>query len=245
MSMAGYVRLYRKTQDHWIWQDAEKLRAWLDLILMAAWKPQSRLMGGKLIPIPRGGLAASERYLSDRWKWSTTKVRNFLRDLALDGMIKREKKQGLSVITLLNYESYNHSESEKKAPPEAAMEAEAKQTESEYNKGKNRRTEAHPSTTRDDLGDRVRRLLSFFNIDTPIERIGPEAQRIFVDPATAGFLDDEGLETINRKAPAWLAQAWIRDVNPRFIAERLADIYNYQPKEEITHAGGDKYAEGF
>jgi len=130
--MSGYVKLHRKMQEHWIWQDPEKLRAWLDLILMAAWKPQSKLVGGKLIPIPRGGLAASERYLSARWKWSTTKVRKFLHDLALEGMIIKQKKQGLGVLTLLNYESYNEPSSKEKAQNVANE----KQTESEIKKVK-------------------------------------------------------------------------------------------------------------
>jgi len=89
----------------------------------------------------------------------------------------------------------------------------------------------------------VKRLLAVFNIDTPIERIGPEATRIFADPATAGFLDDEAFDTIRRKAPEWLAQDWIKDISPRFIAERLAEIYNFQPKAGTN--GADRYANGF
>jgi uncharacterized protein YdaU (DUF1376 family) len=98
----------------------------------------------------------------------------------------------------------------------------------------------HTPTARE---GQVKRLLAVFNIDTPIERIGPEATRIFADPATAGFLDDEAFDTIRRKAPEWLAQDWIKDISPRFIAERLAEIYNFQPKAGTN--GADRYANGF
>ena len=33
--MAGWIKIYRDIQEHWIWQDANKLKWWLDIILMA------------------------------------------------------------------------------------------------------------------------------------------------------------------------------------------------------------------
>lgn len=33
--MAGWISLYRSIQEHWLWKDAEMLRAWLDLLLLA------------------------------------------------------------------------------------------------------------------------------------------------------------------------------------------------------------------
>lgn len=135
----GFIKLHRQIQDHWIWEKPDKAHAWLDLIMMAAWRPQTRPVGGKRLVIPRGGIVASERFLSGRWKWSTTRVRNFMRNLALDSMISTEKKQGVTVVTLSNYEDYNPVDREEKAVKKrerSAEEADAKQRESKEKKVK-------------------------------------------------------------------------------------------------------------
>jgi hypothetical protein len=69
---------------------------------------------GKLVEIPRGGLVASVRYLSGRWKWSNTKVCSFLEILKSEGMIKTEKRHGNTVLMLCNYETYNALQDTKK-----------------------------------------------------------------------------------------------------------------------------------
>ena len=55
----GYIKISRAIADHWIWQNAEHLKWWLDLLLMAEWKDTEKLK--------RGQLRASIRHLQDRW----------------------------------------------------------------------------------------------------------------------------------------------------------------------------------
>ncbi|HEY8904122.1 MAG TPA: hypothetical protein VIM48_10450, partial [Chthoniobacterales bacterium] len=50
--------------------------------------------------VPRGGILASVRYLCERWRWSNSKVSLFLDVLEREGMIRREKRHGNSVIFL-------------------------------------------------------------------------------------------------------------------------------------------------
>lgn len=84
-----------------------RAEAWLDFLQTAAFAPGRRLIAGHLVEVPRGGIVASVRFLSDRWKWSNTKVCLFLDCLEKVGMISREKRQGNTVILLCNYEKYN------------------------------------------------------------------------------------------------------------------------------------------
>ena len=62
----GFIHLHRKLRNHWVWQDPELLKAWLDLLLGANWQDEARLVRGKLVRIQRGQMLASERFLSER-----------------------------------------------------------------------------------------------------------------------------------------------------------------------------------
>jgi hypothetical protein len=47
-----------------------KLEAWLWLISSASWKPMVRRLSGRAVELQRGQLAASTRFLADRWHWT-------------------------------------------------------------------------------------------------------------------------------------------------------------------------------
>ena len=36
--MAGWIKISREIEDHWLWQDAERLRWWIDMLFMASWE---------------------------------------------------------------------------------------------------------------------------------------------------------------------------------------------------------------
>lgn len=102
--------LGRSMFSHHLWQENRvfsRAEAWLDLLQTAAIVPQKRLIAGHPIEIPRGGIVASVRFLSVRYKWSNTKVCLFLDSLECEGMIIREKRHGNTAILLCNFEKYN------------------------------------------------------------------------------------------------------------------------------------------
>lgn len=75
----GFVTLHRQIRKHPYWDDPERLRAWIDILFMAAWKDHRRMIGVKQVEIKRGEFIASERFLENRWGWSRGRVRRFLR----------------------------------------------------------------------------------------------------------------------------------------------------------------------
>lgn len=87
-----------------------KLEAWLWLISSAAWKPISRRLSGRVIELERGQLAASTRFLADRWRWKEPRVRRFLNllktDAAGDAEIDTATDAGITVITIRKYNRY-------------------------------------------------------------------------------------------------------------------------------------------
>lgn len=119
MTETGHIRLSRQFAKHAFWQEERvysRAEAWLDLIVEAAFAPRKKLVSGAMVEIPRGGIVASERFLSDRWKWSRTKVRAFLDLLRAEKMVSTttEKTTCCTIIYLRNYERFNTA----KEPPE-------------------------------------------------------------------------------------------------------------------------------
>lgn len=108
--MTGYLRLQRRFFSHWLWDEKRsfsKAEAFLDLLQLAAFVPTKRMISGTLIELDEGELVASVRYLSARWTWGKDKVAGFLKALEKDAMIRRETRQGETVIILCNYKDYN------------------------------------------------------------------------------------------------------------------------------------------
>ena len=81
--MDGWISVSRKLTEHWVWDDKpfSKGQAWLDLIMMANHKDNKVPLGGEIIMVSRGSFITSELKLIDRWGWSKSKVRLFLKQL--------------------------------------------------------------------------------------------------------------------------------------------------------------------
>ena len=99
----GWIKLNRQIQDHWIWSDPEKLKAWLDILLMANHEAKKVGLREGLITVKRGQFITSIGKLAERWKWSRERVRRFLKTLERDSMITRKSDTFKTTITVVNY----------------------------------------------------------------------------------------------------------------------------------------------
>lgn len=110
MSKEGYIKLYRKFFANPLWvepREYSRAEAWLDLIQAAGIEERVIILDGRAIESRRGELAASRRFLENRWRWSAGKVTRFLDMLKSQGMIETRKEHGQTVIRLCNYDIYN------------------------------------------------------------------------------------------------------------------------------------------
>lgn len=104
--MSGWIKIYREIAQHWIFQDAEKFKWWIDLLFMAAHEDYKTLINGNLVCLKRGQLSVSLSFLANKWGRSKEKVLNFLKLLESDNMITRNSDRKSTTITICNYESY-------------------------------------------------------------------------------------------------------------------------------------------
>ena len=111
---AGFIMVNRKFFDHKFWSEKRVFsyaEAWLDLIRLANWEDGQRIVRGKLLPVRRGEVIASLRFLGTAWQWSPMKVSRFVEWLKNETMATVETRQGETFITLCNYDQYNSPES--------------------------------------------------------------------------------------------------------------------------------------
>lgn len=103
--------------EHWIWQDVRQAIRWLELTMLASWKPDVVFYRNNSININRGQLVTSYRALARRWKTNHRIVASFIRMLEKADMIvcDRNSKQWV-VITIVNYEKYQREASKGQNP---------------------------------------------------------------------------------------------------------------------------------
>ena len=102
----GFIKLDRSIFEHWIFQDAEKFRAFVDLIQLARWRDEKLLIGNEVVLIPRGSYYTSELKLADRWGWSRKKIREFFKLLEKEQMIIKKGTTKGTMLTVVNYGLY-------------------------------------------------------------------------------------------------------------------------------------------
>ena len=108
MEKPGFIAVYRKIQDHWLWEDKERFYAWMDILLSAQFHDSNVLIGGNIITVPRGSWFVSLKTLETRWSWSRNKTRAFIRTLVSDGMLTTKRTPKGMLLTVVNYEVYQN-----------------------------------------------------------------------------------------------------------------------------------------
>lgn len=104
----GWIKLHRKIQDCFLWQDKpfDKARAWIDLLLMAMHHDKKIFIDGEPIVVSRGSFMTSTLKLSDRWGWSRNKVLRFLNVLESEQMLNTKRTQNGTLVTIVKYEVF-------------------------------------------------------------------------------------------------------------------------------------------
>lgn len=102
----GWISIYREIQDHWIWQDAQKLKQWLDILLTVNSEDSTVNIGLELYQCQRGQSLISIQGWAFRWNVSKSAARSFLSLLEKQNMIKMESIQKSTRLTVCEYDYY-------------------------------------------------------------------------------------------------------------------------------------------
>ena len=111
MATEGWIKISRGIERHWLWDDGNRLKWWIYLLLHAQWDNDKVLCGNQLIQLKRGQLLDSVNNLSAVWGCCRKTATQFLDTLQKENMISISKGyNSKSIITICNYETYQCSD---------------------------------------------------------------------------------------------------------------------------------------
>lgn len=111
--MKSFIKIPKEIFKSDLWNSKEpfcKRAAWIDLIQLAkigSSTASKKADNGRHITWGQGQYPISRSFLVKRWNWSAQKVRTFISYLVQTGLIICDNKQGISVMTIINFEQYN------------------------------------------------------------------------------------------------------------------------------------------
>lgn len=132
----GWICLHRKLQQSIVWnlEPFSRGQAWVDLLLSANHDRAVFMFRGIPVTVQRGQVGLSEETLAAKWKWSRGKVRRFLTWLESERQVIQQKSNVCSLLTILNYDQYQSSDT---ADDTASDTADGHQTEQQTDTNNN------------------------------------------------------------------------------------------------------------
>ena len=106
--MEGWIKIHRQIQKHWIWNNAEYLKAWIAILMSVNHDSKKVLIHGELFDCDRGqSLMSLQNWVKIFGKnWTIQKVRTFFTLLENDAMICTKGMRKTTCLTVCNYDSY-------------------------------------------------------------------------------------------------------------------------------------------
>ena len=200
--MEGWIKVYRKIQDHWIWKDPEYLKAWLTILFTVNHEEIKVLIHGDLIVCGRGQSVNSLQSWVKIFgkKWTVQKVRTFLNLLKSDAMINTEGLRKTTRITVCNYDSYQISQQTDNTQTTDSQQAANKQVTT----NKNDKNEKNDKNKKEEEGEKSQKRFSPPTISELSEYITQE--RFSVNPETFfNFYESNGWFVGKTKMKDWRA----------------------------------------
>ena len=106
MTNEGFICISRGIREHWVWRNPVYFKRWAELIMMANYDNREVSFCFHRMMLHRGQLAANLSYLSKLWHVSNQATQKFLVKLEVSGMVTRSVDDGVTVITICNYDRY-------------------------------------------------------------------------------------------------------------------------------------------
>lgn len=121
MADAGWLKLYRRMRDHWLWKQKpfSPGQAWIDLLLRVNFSERPVPRPGRVGPrtLQPGQAIVSIRNLGRAWGWSRGKTERFIRCLQSEAMIEATNQTTYTLLNLLNWKKYQPQQEMGKATP--------------------------------------------------------------------------------------------------------------------------------
>lgn len=104
--MISWIKLFRDINKHWIWQNSDYLKWWLDILLEVNHAPAKVVIKNKIYDCNRGEKLYSLDTWAYRWGTNKSKARRFLQLLQDDNMIVLKSETQTTRLIVCKYDTY-------------------------------------------------------------------------------------------------------------------------------------------
>lgn len=230
----GWIKLNRSIQENWLWEEKpfDKKSAWIDLLLMANHKNNKFPLGNEIIEVEQGSFITSEIKLMNRWGWSKTKLRNFLKLLESEKMITKVVDKKKTTISIVNYKVYQGCEDQEKTTekPQEDQEKTIEKPQEDTNKNDN-------NEKNDKNNIMVAEIISYLNEKTGKNfKSGVAKNRDLIKARLKeGYSLEDFKKVIDIKVAEWLNdEAMSKFLRPETLFSNKFEGYlNQKPKQEV------------
>lgn len=230
----GWIKLNRSIQENWLWEEKpfDKKSAWIDLLLMANHKNNKFPLGNEIIEVEQGSFITSEIKLMNRWGWSKTKLRNFLKLLESEKMITKVVDRKKTTISIVNYKVYQGSEDQEKTTekPQEDQEKTIKKPQEDTNKNDNNEKNEKNNIL-------VAEIISYLNEKTDKNfKSGVAKNRDLIKARLKeGYSVEDFKKVIDIKVAEWLNdENMSKFLRPETLFSNKFEGYlNQKPKQEV------------
>ncbi len=104
--MSSWIKLFRDINKHWIWQNSDYLKWWLDILLEVNHATAKVVIKNKIYDCNRGEKLYSLDTWAHRWGTNKSKARRFLQLLQNDNMIVLKSETQTTRLIVCKYDTY-------------------------------------------------------------------------------------------------------------------------------------------
>lgn len=106
----GWVKIYRKIQDNFIYKNSEMLHLWIHILLECNHTDREMYFNGCRLAVKRGSFVTGRKAISRDTGISESKIFRYLKVLEIEHLIEQQKTSKYSVISVVNYDTYQGGE---------------------------------------------------------------------------------------------------------------------------------------
>ena len=105
----GYISLHRQIRKHWVYENPEYLKIWIEFLLLASFKNHESIFNEELVNLKRGQFIYGRDSFSKRLGISPYRLRKFISMAKTCNMIRQVRRPKYSIITITNYNPFQKS----------------------------------------------------------------------------------------------------------------------------------------
>jgi len=140
----GWICLHRRLLDHPRFRDAEWLSIWTYLLLSATHRDYATLFDGKRVVLKPGQLITGRHSIAEKTGVNASKVFRVLERLKSEQQISQQAGAKNSIITIMNWHKYQHTEQENEQPASSNRAAAEHKQQQEQQEQQNDKTVGAP-----------------------------------------------------------------------------------------------------